>query len=351
MRVVLFWEAAGLSLDSANPYGALLAQAMVELGAEVVAGYAEDLSEDWLLENRNTVDVLHIHWPYALYKAPDLAGRVSRCGNLIRCLARARSLGYKVVWTVHNLYPHESPSPELDYMVRSAIAQVATAVIVHCETGRTSVREHFFREDGVFVIPHGHFDVYPNTITRGQARRRLGIPENCFSYLYFGNVRPYKGLEQLLHAFSSLPGNSVRLLLAAKIFYEYGTKLVERAAEADPRIVAVTSRFFPNEDLQAFFNAADVAVFPFLDVLTSGSVMTALSFGRPVIVPALGCLTELVDGTMGIVYEPRQPDALEKALCAIRQLDLGSCGQAARRRAKSLSWTAIAQRTLAAYRY
>jgi beta-1,4-mannosyltransferase len=351
MRVAFFWEAAGLAVDRTNPYGGLLARALEEQGAQVVAGHAEELTEDWLRENRGSIDVLHIHWPHALYKAPGPAARVSRCRDVIRCLARARSLGYKVVWTVHNLYPHESPSPELDEQARLAITQLATAVIVHCEKARVCVRDQFFREDGVFVIPHGHFmDAYPNIVTRPEARERLGIPDGCFTYVYFGNVRPYKGLERLLRAFSRLPGDSVRLLLAAKIFYEYGAGLVERAAEADPRIVAVTSLFFPNEDLQVFFNAADVAVFPFLDVLTSGSVMTALSFGRPVIVPALGCLTELVDGSVGILYEPSETDALGKALVDIRKCDLEDCGQAARWRAKSFSWRTIAEQTLAAYR-
>lgn len=352
MRVVCFWEDVGLSLTDGNPYGALLARALGGLGVEMIAGYARDLDEPWPVEGWDSVDVLHLHWPDSVFKAPDLSTRISRCAKLVDRLAKSRSLGLKVVWTVHNLYPHESPSPDLDHLAQLAVARVATALIVHCEKARALVKEHFFRQDGVFVIPHGHFmDAYPNTVTREGARRCLGIPEDRFVYLFFGNVRPYKGLEQLLEVFSTMPEDDVTLLLAAKIYYEYGQRLVERAAQADSRLVFCPSRFYPNDDLQMYFSAADVAVFPFRDVLTSGSVITALSFGRPVILPRLGCLPELVDDSMGIIYDPLQPDGLKHAMKAIRDRDLTECGSAARRRAESLSWESIAELTLEAYQY
>ena len=351
MRSVFYWEASGLSLDRANPYGGLLAHAMAGLGAELIAGHVEDLSEDWLRQNRRHVDVLHLNWPHYMYAAPDLAGRVSRCADLIGHLAQARSLGYKVVWTVHNLYPHESPYPDLDRLTRLAITSLATAVIIHCRHARALVQKHFFRQDGIFEIPHGHFiDVYPNTLTRDEARQQLSLSECSFVYLAFGNISPYKGLERLLEVFSGLPGDNLTLLFAAKVYNEYGERLVERAAQTDPRIVIRTSRFFPNEEFQLYLNAADVAVLPFLDILTSGTVITALSFGRPVIVPAIGCLPELVDESMGIIYNPNQPGALAQAMKAIQQRDLMACSRAAYRRAESLSWESIARLTLEAYR-
>ena len=88
-----------------------------------------------------------------------------------------------------------------------------------------------------------------------------------------------------------------------------------------------------------------------MDILTSGSAITALSFGRPIIVPAIGCLPETIDDSIGIVYDPHQPDALAQAMKTIRQRDLTALNVAAYRYAESLSWDAIAQLTLEAYRY
>jgi glycosyltransferase involved in cell wall biosynthesis len=327
---------------------------MARLGVEVVAGHhGRDVNEDWLRENRGQVDVLHLNWPHYMYDAPDLESNVlSRCADVLGYLSLARSLGYRIVWTVHNLYPHDRTHFHLHRLARLTISSLATALIVHCEQARALVRLHFHRTEGVFTIPHGHFmDAYPNTLSGTEARQRLGIAQDSFVYLFFGNLRPYKGVEDLLDAFCGLKGKNLRLLLAVKERDPYSTALIERARQLDPRILVQTSHFFPNEDFQLFLNAADVAVFPFLEVLTSGSAITALSFGRPVIAPSIGCLPELLDEGVGIAYERGQADALGLAMEAIRDRDLAACGQAAFQRARSLSWEPIARLTLEAYRY
>ncbi|MBX3011038.1 MAG: glycosyltransferase [Caldilineaceae bacterium] len=350
MRAVFFWEGAGLSLTQANPYGGLLAQGLAKVGVELVAGHAEEFNETWLYENRQQVDVLHLNWPHYMYHTADLNERVDRAATLVSNLALARALGYKVVWTVHNLYPHDTTHFTLDRLVRLALTQMATAVIAHCHHAEALVQQHFHRTDKVFVIPHGHFiDAYPNTVSRAAARQQLGIAEDSFVYLFFGNVRPYKGLDQLLEIFTALPGQALTLLLAAKVYNEYGDQFVARARQSDPRIVVSPSRFFANEEFQRYFNAADVGVFPFVDVLTSGSTITALSFGLPVIVPGVGCLPELVDDEVGILYDQRQPAALQTAMSAIQQRDMTQMRQAAYQRALQLDWDTIGRQTLAAY--
>jgi beta-1,4-mannosyltransferase len=350
MRSIFFWEAAGLSLTEANPYGGLLARGLASASVELVAGHAEEFDRAWVRASRGCVDVLHLNWPHYLYDAPDLAGRVARCAALIDNLALARELGYKIVWTVHNLFPHESSTPDLDRLARLALTQLATAIITHCDYARRLVQYHFHRGEGVFVIPHGHFmDIYPNTLSRQRARQKYGLAEESFVYLFFGNVRPYKGLEKLLDVFCALPGDHLRFLLAAKVYNEYGDRFVEEARQRDPRIIVHPSRFFANEEFQYFFNAADVSVLPFVDVLTSGSAITALGFGQPLITPAVGCLPELVDNTMGILYDSQQPGALQEAMIAIQTRDQSAMRDAAFQRARTLDWAEIGRRTLLAY--
>jgi glycosyltransferase involved in cell wall biosynthesis len=130
---------------------------------------------------------------------------------------------------------------------------------------------------------------------------------------------------------------------------EYG-KEVERMAGSDERIRIFTSSFFGNDEFQIYLNASDVVVLPFVDVLTSGSAITAMSFSKPVILPRLGCLPELADDTMGILYESGKPGALADAMRAIRTRDLEVAGKAAGARARSLDWDGIAERVAALYR-
>jgi beta-1,4-mannosyltransferase len=350
MKCGFYWGSTGLDMDKTNPYGPLLARAMEKIGVELVSAQVEDLSKEWLNEHRGELDVLHIHWPHYTYTRPDLEESVANCSELMENLWYARHLGYKVVWTVHNLYPHESIHPELDRIARMAISEIGSALIVHCEYGRAMVERRFHRTEGVFTIPHGNFiDAYPNEITRQKAREHLGLSNENFVYLFFGNVRPYKGVEQLLETFSELSGEHLRLLLAAKLNTEYSKEIVRQAEEGDPRILVRTSEFFPSEDFQIYLNAADVVVLPFEQILTSGSVITALSFGKPVVVPRIGCLTELVSNRVGVAYEPNVSGALKQAMEGVQDLDLERCSQEALNLAKSISWERIAEKTAEAY--
>jgi glycosyltransferase involved in cell wall biosynthesis len=80
-------------------------------------------------------------------------------------------------------------------------------------------------------------------------------------------------------------------------------------------------------------------------------VITALSFGIPVIVPAVGCLPEVALPPAGIVYDPEDADGLRKAMLEIQERDISSMSEAACQRAHDLDWAQIAERTRQAYAY
>jgi len=326
LRVLVFWEPTGLTIERANPYAPLLAEALRPLGVECVAGFPQNLTTEWIGRHAGEYQVLHLHWPWGLYASDSLDETVKRCAAMLDALLLARSMGCKIVWTMHNLYPHDSDTHDLDHLARLAIASAASAVIVHCEHARALLRQVFHRQERVFTIRHGHFMApYPNAIGIAEARRRLGFEDRHFVYLFFGTVRANKGVERLLDSFRALPGEDLRLLFAARVCNSYGAAVVEACRQSDPRIVLQESELYGNGELQLFYNAADVAVFPFTDILTSGSAITALGFYCPVIVPALGCLPELVDESVGLLYDPIAPDGLPRALqqaAGIRREDL-----------------------------
>jgi len=353
MRILVFWEAAGLTTDRVNPYAPLLARALHPYGVECVAGFAENLTLQWVAENAADFDVFHLHWPSTLYQNANLEATVERCAEIVDALSMARASGCRIVWTMHNLYPHDSAAHELDHLMRLAIVSTASAVIVHCERARALLRDIFHRQDGVFTVPHGHFiDPYPNQLSAEEARRHFGFEPHHFVYLFFGNVRANKGVEQLLETFCGLPGKDLRLLFAARVCSDYGGKVAQSARDLDPRIVLYETERFANDEFQMFYNAANVAVFPFTDILTSGSAITALGFYCPVIVPALGCLPELVDESVGFLYQPRLPGALRHALqCAAAGPPRTAFRAAIERKLRALDWDDIARKTMEAYRH
>jgi glycosyltransferase involved in cell wall biosynthesis len=226
----------------------------------------------------------------------------------------------------------------------------ADAVITHCEAGRRELLARFPRPGPVAVIPHGHYrDVYRATVGREEARMQLDLPLDSYVYLALGNIAAYKGLDNLLAAFQQAAAPSDRLLIAGRNRDNRLVQMLIHAAAHDGR-VRVQVGEIPEADMGLYLTAADVMVAPFESILTSGSVIAALSLDRPVIVPALGCLPELVTPDAGIVYDPAGPAALVQALQAIKQRDPAALSAGARRVADGLGWDNIARRTAAVYR-
>ena len=117
-------------------------------------------------------------------------------------------------------------------------------------------------------------------------------------FAFVGAIRGYKGVGELLEAFAGSTdlGPDARLLICGKPLPARLGRELEQRAVADPRIVLRLERM-PEEELSQVLRAADVVVLPFRDILTSGSAILALSLGRPVIAPALGCLPETLPAT------------------------------------------------------
>lgn len=306
------------------------------------------------LLQRTGAGILHLNQLHYYYRHRNRLVRLLMIARLALWLATARLMGMKVVWTLHNLYPHDSTTHLLDRAVRRLLFVAAGAVIVHCEVARDLFTREFGRHPNVHVVPHGNFiQAYPPLIDRVLARRKLGLPEDAFVYLYFGNLRSYKGIEGLATAFRAVADASARLVIAGKAWPGQQVAL-DQAIAGDPRITAILRPYkesFGGDDIRDLFSTADVAVLPYRQILTSGALMLALSYGRPVICPRLGCLPEYLEGCEGaLLYQPNVPEALGQALRAARNLNLEDASAAARKRAELYDWAAIAAKTLAAYR-
>jgi glycosyltransferase involved in cell wall biosynthesis len=143
------------------------------------------------------------------------------------------------------------------------------------------------------VIPHGHYrDSYPNTTTPEHARRVLDLPADAPVLLFFGQVRPYKGVVELIDAFRAVTDPAARLVVAGRPVDDAIAGAVRRAADRDAR-VQVHLGLVPPDDVQQFFAAADLVALPYVETLNSGAALLALSFDRRVLGPATGAFAEL----------------------------------------------------------
>ena len=323
-----------------NPYCDLLYGRLTALGVDVDAD--AEFCFAWLVRNRRRVRVLHLHWPEFYYRGPAGAATVRALAGFLACLALARVLGYRIVWTIHNALPHE-PHPA-DRLVRWILMRVARTA-VHSRAARRALPPG---GDLPVVVPHGHYiGAYPDIVSRREARGRLGIAAGDRVLLFFGQVRDYKGIADLVKAFRSVGDPHVKLVVAGRPAAAADGEALRRLAAGDARI-QLHLRFILDDEVQIFFRSADFVVLPYRQVLTSGVAILALSFGRPLVVPRLGCLQDL-DGGCAILYDPADPLGLDRALATAGRADPALMAQHARSLAAALEWDGIARAYRAIY--
>ena len=150
----------------------------------------------------------------------------------------------------------------------------------------------------------------------GHVRRDLGIPADTHILLFFGFVRPYKGLEYLIQALPLIRKQvNVHLLVVGEFWTvpEFYAHYAVEFGVSDA--LTIINRYVPNEDLRPYFDAAEVVVLPYVSATQSGVAQLAFGFGKPVITTRVGGLHEVVeDGVNGLVVPPQDEQALAAAV-------------------------------------
>jgi glycosyltransferase involved in cell wall biosynthesis len=339
---VLAWP--GFGARAKNPYTWLLCTHLQALGVRV-----RDFTPARAL--RGGYDVLHVHWPEKALNAKSLAGRMAGAAAALAMLDAARLHGARIVWTAHNDRPHESRHPRLEAWYWSAVVRRVHGLIHPSESGRQVVESRYpalVARPGA-VVPLGHYrGTYPDTVTRQEARAALGVPERARVLTFLGLVRPYKNVPHLVRTVRALPTAAedlVLLVAGAPLTPALGQEI--RAAAADDPRVHLDLEHIPDGAVQRYLRAADLVVLPFRDITNSSSALLALSFDRPVLVPALGAMGELqaLAGADWVhTYEgDLTPDILMRALDRVARRPAGSP------HLEALEWPEIARQTLAAY--
>lgn len=334
-----------------NPYWPLLSRSLVDNGC----GFDEDSEASfqmrWLVKKRGKVKILHFHFIQQFYSYELTHARLRWVLRMIRNLLAARVLGYRIIFTLHNLTPTYPLLPLwVDYLGHRAMFQLADDVIVHCQKARDASINLYGRKKNIHVLEHPNFiGIFPNNISREDARKRLEIPESSFVFLFFGGIRPNKGLENLILTFRRLDHKNDRLIIAGSQEgdQEYSDSL-RSIISIDNRILYL-SQFIQDSEIQIFMNAADIVILPFKRILTSSSIILSLSFAKPVILPAIGCLPEQVPEGSGIIYNQNDPEGLFFCLEKCRTKNLKTMGQKGFEGISKNSWFFFAMETKTIY--
>jgi D-inositol-3-phosphate glycosyltransferase len=236
-----------------------------------------------------------------------------------------KALGKKVALTAHNVNQARRDSD--DSMLNRLTLRIQYRLVDHIFVHTQKMKDELLKDFGVqgqavTVIRHPINNAFPDTaLTPGEAKKRLGIKDREKTVLFFGRIRPYKGLEYLLAAFQRLAADcqDYRLIIAGepkKGSEEYLAEIRQAIARIDGHGQIISRiEFIPDEDMELYLKAADLLVLPYREIFQSGVLFLAYSFGLPVVAADVGSFREeIVEGRTGFLCKPGDPTDLAAAI-------------------------------------
>ena len=278
-------------------------------------------------------DVFHLHWPEVLLLGRSRPRTALRCLLFAVLLLRIRLTRRALVRTLHEPTPHERPSFTKRQLISLSTRWTTLWITLNEVTLPPS-------DAPAVLAPIGHYRGWLSAPASGDA-----VPGRL---LYFGRIRRYKGLDSLVPAFSALSDPSATLHLVGLPADDALAEEVRAAAEADPRITALTS-YVSDDVLVKEIRESELVVLPFSRITNSSSVILALTLDRPVLVPALPLTEQLADeiGSEWVLTYPNELDGevLAAGLTAARAPRVQAKPDLSHR-----EWVAIGEAHLAAFR-
>lgn len=283
-------------------------------------------------------DYIHFDWETSYYYRKSLWMTIlSIPVFMLQVLIVKYIFKCKLVWTPHNIVPHDAKDLKIHKFCRCFFASQMNWIRLFSSMSIEKASKEFkVNKDKFVVCPEGSYvDYYSNFVSKKESRNKLGIKEDDFVFLYLGMIKPYKGIEKLIKAFIQLNLNNSKLIIAGKVFNE---KYFETIFTTQPNI-EFHNKFIENEELQYYYNASNVVVLPFNKIENSGSIILAMGFDKVVIAPKIGILEERLLQQKEFLFETENDltDYLKKSYQNRESLDL--IGQLNKKELEKHNWS------------
>ena len=351
----------GSGLDGLNPYWRLFYRALAARG--VVCTGVGSATAGWLAGHPGRVDVFHVHFTERLGRSPPLLlGRLLRPLPLprdvrweIACrlywpaavlgfrrfLRACRARGVRVVWTVHDLDPHDRRSLAADLGHR-LLARYADLVIGHSQSAAAACGRRYAPRGRVVVMPHGNYDgCYPaSSPPRAEVLAGVGLDPARPVVACVGELRRNKGTELACEAVARL-GGRVQLLIAGPPGLTGSDRV--RAWVGRLPYARWVDRQLSDAEYAAFVRAADAVVLPYRWITSSGSVLAAMTLGRGVIAADLPLFREVLGDhpAAGALFRAGDPADLAAAIDRYLRVPADDRHRAARAVADAHAWDEV----------
>ena len=284
------------------------------------------------LEAKYTLDPIY---PWTWFNTAHIIQEINPDGVIIQwwttfwapaywvLIRRLKKFGLKTVFVIHNVIPHEALP--WDKWISRSVLRLGDAHLIQAANEENRL---------LSLIPDAHrtlcpmpvFNLFPveNSITKNEAKEILGVRTDIPLLLFFGIVRPYKGLKHAIEAVSILKNAGVKVqLIVAGEFWEEIAAYEDQISnfQLNDQVILV-NKYIPDEEVGSYFTAADVFVAPYIDGTQSASVKTALSFNLPIVVTECVADEILRNNQLTRVVPNGDSDALAEAINELISLNL-----------------------------
>jgi len=314
MKVLFFPD-----YSKGNPYQKLLKASLEKMGIEVILLNPYRMFPFFrMVLSYWKPAIIHIHWVNQL--SPQNKNPIKTALKLfmiILDLLIVKIMRVKIIWSIHNKFTHECVNVKGELLLRRILAQFSNKLIIHCKQAKYELGKLYKVNEKKFVIiPHGHYiDYYNRRVNKRKivCRRLLNLKKESTVFLFFGAVRQYKGIPKLLKSFDMIKHPKALLLVVGNPFDKELKEMIVSYSQTMSSL-RYFLEFVPENEVYLYFNASDIVIIPFEKILTSGSMLLAMSFGKPIIAPLIGCLPAYLDEKGAFFYNQDDKYGLVKAI-------------------------------------
>ena len=251
-------------------------------------------------------------------------------GHIARTLQRK---GIEVVFFCHNVIEHEST--KWKQWATRLVLQQGSRFVVHSRADAKKLTQLLPTAD-VAVQAHPIYDQFPEAQNTLPKRAKLEL-------LFYGFVRPYKGLDTLIEAMGMLKSEDIRLTVAGE-FWEGEQQVHDRITALNlENLVDINNRYHSEQETAELFARADAVVLPYLSATGSGVVPIAYHYVKPVVVTNVGGLPDVVtEGKTGYCLPPGDAKSLAQAISKLTRESCLSMRPEIVEIKNSLTWAKLA---------
>lgn len=276
------------SNERVNPYNAQLYR-KIELCGHNVFEYSHKRA----LQEK--FDIVHVHWPDGYIDHRNSLKALQRALLLLTMMTIAKLKGARLVWTAHNLKPHDAHHPRFSQYFLTRFLKLCNGLIFLTAEGKNSFLQYYPKQKNIpcAIVPHGHYrDSYPKAIDQTQAKAELNLVTDKKIILFMGMIKAYKNCDALIKEFNAAKLTDYLLVIAGKPDTPRYKEQLEMLAKENENI-HLRLEFIPDDQVHLYMSAASCVILPYKSILNSGALLLALSFNKPVIAPHIGAFVDL----------------------------------------------------------